>query len=140
MTTHIIYLAHHDNSAFNTPEACLEYETQCAQAIAACGALPEIPTRHDFANGECYIQHDPATLATARAALLGIIQQIFPQKDITGFTNHQIAYLLSESSPQRPTLIRLWDRIYHTGLEHREWGQPYYRNYPNPAAFCANPA
>lgn len=128
-----------DGAEFNNEADCIAHEALCAEIAEVVRLLPPRP-QYDggrFANGGGYIQHDEKTFHMVREALLRIANRLFPHKWLAeALEKHSEVHasypgrIIYETSPP---VARAWYRFMCTDKSLREWGQPYYADYPHEA-------
>lgn len=129
-----------DGSEFNSLDECEKYELHCkhvSDVMKGLGETPELPGC-GFSNGDGYLQHEEKTFMDVRTKLLEIAKQFTDHKWIQqtidkGLDAHpSYAGRIIDECTTSP-LRRAWYRIMCVDTKFREWGQPYYANYPEQA-------
>jgi hypothetical protein len=131
-----------DGAEFDAEDACVAYESLCAEVAEVMGTLPARPDDDGcrFSNGGGYLRHDAATLGRARVAILKIAQQFatdppwFQQSidDPAGCHPSWAGRLIDDCCPH--PVKSAWYRFMCIDKQGREWGQPYYANNPAEAS------
>lgn len=133
----IIKYEAYDGTIFNTKKSCIEYENLCLEIKKLEDRLPTIPENF-FSNGGGFIQHNEKTFMEVRVAVLKIAQRFSNHKWLQqaideGLTVHHSwpGRIINDSCPK--AVNDIWYRISSTTNDFKEYGQPYYREFPEKA-------
>jgi hypothetical protein len=130
-----------DGERFDTEAECKAHEDLCSEIEKILDTLSPLPEDDalKFVNGEGYIQHDAATVASVRVALLKIAQRYsknppwFQQAiDDPSIHSSWASRLIGDACPS--PLYEAWNRIACIDKSSREWGQPFFAEHPDEAS------
>ncbi|MDD2285827.1 MAG: hypothetical protein PHU98_06295 [Mariniphaga sp.] len=126
-----------DGIEFTNKNECIKYELLIDRVNSIMNTLPKHPDSCDFANGSGYLQHDKTILKNAKVALLKICKEYIDHKwiqiniDDDSIHPSYVGRLLDDYGIK--PLNSAWYRFQCIDSNLREWGQPYYANYPEKA-------
>ena len=120
-----------DGKIFNEEEECIKYDKILAKVNKFLDNIPSSNST-DFANGNGYIQHKPATRSELIVELVKLSNEWFQtEPPFTNFT-YALGRYIDDSNMK--ALNSLTSKImFIDGNTNREYGQPYYANNPHKA-------
>ena len=125
-----------DGTEFSKENDCVKYELLIKRVERIMSVLPQTPKNDNcsFANGGGYIQHDKTIIRHTKVQLLELMKEYIDHKWIQDTIDNEnvhssyVGRLVSDYNIK--PLNDAWYRFMCIDEDNREWGQPYFANYP----------